>query len=201
MAINATNYRDMLLNLLPRGIAWARSVTSNMASLMLAIGDEFARLHQRALDLLEESDPRTATEMLPDWERNLADQDSCSNEVAASIEERRAVVTGNYLGVGGHNIPYLISVASRMGFDITIVDGVIPNHYEILVPAVEAQRLSVGVGPGHQVGEPLRTYGAEKALECIFISKLNQAHAVPTFTYGAAADYSITYNYEVQRNA
>jgi len=199
--MSAIDYRDQLLNLLPRGLAWTRSVTSVMAALMHAVGDEFARLHQRALDLLEESDPRTTTELLPDWERNLAVQDRCSNDVDPSIEERRAIVTGNYLGIGGHNIPYLISVASRMGFDISIVDGVTPHHYEIVVPGVEVQRLSVGVGPGHQVGEPLRTYGTEKTLECIFMTKLNQAHAVPTFTYGAAADYSITYDYEVQLNA
>jgi len=200
MAMTSIDYRDQLLSLLPRGRAWTRSLFSMMAALMHAIGDEFSRVEQRADDLQEESDPRTTVEMIDDWERALGLPDACSNTIAPTLEERRAAVVGKYLGVGGHNIPYLISVASRMGFEVSIIDKITPYHYEIVVPGVEAQRLSVGVGAGHQVGSPLRSYGNEQALECAFM-RLNQAHTVPTFTYGAAADYSITYNYEVQRHA
>jgi len=200
MGITVESYRDALLNLLPRGRAWARDITSTMAALMFAIADELFRVHGRAADLLQETDPRTTTEMIDAWERVLGLPDECSNTVSPTIDERRAAVVGRYLGVGGHNIPYLVSVASRMGFAITIVDKVTPHHYEIKVPGVTVTTLKAGAGPGHRAGYPLRIYGTEIALECVIV-RLNQAHAIPTFTYNAAQDYSYTYNYEVQRYA
>lgn len=184
MGISAEDYRDQLLNLFPRGRAWARNITSTMAKLCHAIADEFARLDQREDDLMEEADPRTSSELLTDYERVLNLPDTCSNTINPTIEERRAAVVGRYLGIGGHNIPYLISVASRMGYTIDIIDKVTPHHYEINVHDVPITRLSVGEGAGHTVGTALRTYGDEQALECVMM-RLNQAHAVPTFTYEA----------------
>lgn len=200
MGMTATDYRDQLLNLFPRGRAWARDITSTLAMLCHAIGDEFARLDQRAEDLLEEYDPRTTTELIGEWESALGQPDGCSNTANPTITERRAAVVGRYLGVGGHNIPFLISVALKMGFVITIIDKITPHHYQIKIPGTEINRLSVGEGSGHQVGGPLVIHGDEQALECVFM-RLNQAHAVATFTYGALEDYSITYTYEVQKNA
>jgi len=197
MAINASNYRDQLLALLPRGRAWTRDITANLAAFMHAIGDAFYALHQRVMLLIEvESNPAKAVELLPEWEAAHGLPDTCSN-ASPTIAERQAAVAGRHYGNGGHNIPYLVEVAKQMGFTITIADKVTPHHYEIKVPGVEATVWSVGEGAGHSVGEPLRTYGDEKALECVFM-RLNQAHAVPTFTYGATEKYSITYTYKEQ---
>ena len=200
MGLTAADYRNQLLNLLPRGRAWARDITSTMAAFMHAIGDEFALLHERARVLIEEeSNPLSAVETIDDWEKSLGLPDACSS-AAPTLAERQAAAAGRYYGNGGHSIPYLIDVALQMGFVITIVDKVTPHHYEVKVPGVEAVRLSVGEGPGHTVGEPLRTYGDEIALECVLM-RLHQSHTVATFTYGGTESYSVTYTYQEQNRA
>ena len=57
-------YRDVFLQLLPPGPAITKAIGSHVYRLMEGIGTEFARVHQRALDLLEEADPSTADELL-----------------------------------------------------------------------------------------------------------------------------------------
>lgn len=66
----ATAYAQMLLQLLPDGRLWRR-VGSLLERLLLGSADELARLDARAADLLRESDPRTAVELLPEYEREL----------------------------------------------------------------------------------------------------------------------------------
>lgn len=63
-------YTEALLALLPRGILWdyARESGSVWYLLLDACGLEFQRIEDRALDLLEEADPRTADELLDEWE-------------------------------------------------------------------------------------------------------------------------------------
>lgn len=61
----------MLVGLLPPGRAWKPGTNSLLAKLLLACGDELERLGVRAVQLIQESDPRQATETLPEWERML----------------------------------------------------------------------------------------------------------------------------------
>jgi len=59
--------------------------------LLLAAGDECARVDQRQRDVLAESDPRTAVETLADWERVL-DQPS-----TGTTGERQARITSELI--------------------------------------------------------------------------------------------------------
>ena len=79
----APAYARMLTALLPPGRVW-RFVGSVLERVLLACADELERLHDRAIDLVNESDPSTAAELLPEYESELG-------LVAASTsEERRA---------------------------------------------------------------------------------------------------------------
>ena len=61
--ISAGDYERQLLALRPPGPAWA-----NDDPLLSGLAVGLARVHNRALDLIEEGDPRTTYEMLPAWE-------------------------------------------------------------------------------------------------------------------------------------
>ena len=58
---------ETLLALLPRGRAWTRAVGSRLVAYMEAIAAEFDRLEARAADLLRESIPTGADELLEEW--------------------------------------------------------------------------------------------------------------------------------------
>lgn len=60
------DYQQMLMDLLPRGRAWPRD--GEDAALMLGWATEYARVEQRGWDLLNEVDPRTTKELMPEWE-------------------------------------------------------------------------------------------------------------------------------------
>lgn len=61
----------MLSAFLPPGRVW-RLADSVLSKLLLAFADELARVDGRANDLYEEADPRTADELIPEYERELA---------------------------------------------------------------------------------------------------------------------------------
>ena len=56
--------------LLPPGRLWSL-IGSTLEGVLLGAGDELVRVSGRVADLIEESDPRTATETLPEWESML----------------------------------------------------------------------------------------------------------------------------------
>lgn len=86
MGIAATSYARMLTELLPPGRLWALT-GSTLRNLLLGSADELERVDGRAADLIEEADPSTATELLPEYERML------DIEEAATDAERRARIT------------------------------------------------------------------------------------------------------------
>lgn len=85
MGVTAASYARMLSELLPPGRLW-NLVSSTLQNVLLAGADELERVDGRAADIIEESDPSTATELLPEYEREL------DLEEAATDAERRARV-------------------------------------------------------------------------------------------------------------
>jgi len=61
----------MKRSLLPPGRAWTAAPGTFLYQLLLGTSDELSRVSDRAANLVEESDPRTAFELLPDYERVL----------------------------------------------------------------------------------------------------------------------------------
>src|SRR5512139_1323300 len=79
-------YASMLRALLPPGKLW-RVAGSLLSQVFLACADELARVDTRAGDLINEADPATTLELLPDFERELGLEAGTS-----SVDERRARV-------------------------------------------------------------------------------------------------------------
>lgn len=81
---SAGMYARMMIALLPPGKLW-RTIGSTLYNLFLGCADELARVHERSADLLSESVPSTAIELLPEYERELGITDP-----AATTAERQA---------------------------------------------------------------------------------------------------------------
>lgn len=112
----------MLQQLLPRG-PFLLEPGSRLIRLLEAISYEIARVEARGADLVEESDPRTATETLPEWERVLSLPDAVVTTIPAGLAQRRLVVTQKFVRQGGQSRPYYIALAAACGYTVTIDDS------------------------------------------------------------------------------
>lgn len=93
--ISAIQFARMMIRLWPAG-RWVEGEDTERFRLMHAQGEELARVHQRQIDLLEENDPRTTSELLPEWEAQYGLTDSSGTEA-----ERRARLQTRVLSMFG----------------------------------------------------------------------------------------------------
>ncbi len=111
-------YARTLLDLLPPGSAWTRESDSNVQKLLLGIAVELERIDQRGLDLIEESDPRTADETIEQWEDMVGLPDERVPEIPATLALRRFAVTQKLVARGGQNEAFFIALAAACGYTL-----------------------------------------------------------------------------------
>ncbi len=70
-ALTAAIYARVQQHLLPPGMPWRKDSGGVITKVLLATGDELARVSQRGVDLITEADPRTTDELLEDFETAL----------------------------------------------------------------------------------------------------------------------------------
>ncbi|EPY01345.1 YmfQ family protein [Magnetospirillum fulvum] len=182
-------YLSQLQALLPTGAAWPREPDTVLTNVLLAMADGLARAHNRALDLIEEADPRTTLELLTDWERVCGLPDPCSGP-AATIAERRAQVVARLTATGGQSPAYYVVLAAALGFEITITERRARFHgrrthgtpyggremqfiWEVHLPPETVFRRRHGRG---YHGEPYASWGAQ-SLICM-LERLKPAHTI-----------------------
>jgi uncharacterized protein YmfQ (DUF2313 family) len=117
----ADQYREALLALLPQGRLLNLEPGSFLWSLADAVAQEFARCEARAHDLLDESDPRSANEMLADWERVAGLPDECHG-LGTTLEARRAELHAKITAQGSLSRQFYTDVAARLGFVVQSID-------------------------------------------------------------------------------
>jgi uncharacterized protein YmfQ (DUF2313 family) len=120
--MTSEQYRSQLQALLPQGGAWPRDADAVLTHLLNAFADEMERLNGRGDTLLEEIDPRTAVELLADWERVAGLPEECAPAADLSTAERRAALAAKLANSGGQSRAYFIELARALGFDITITE-------------------------------------------------------------------------------
>lgn len=209
---SADAYKAQLAALLPRGRAWPREDGSILMQLMQAEADELARVDGRISDLLEEVDPRSALELLEDWERVAGLPDGCI-PAPDSIAERRAALLSRVTGQGGQSRAYFIELAARIGYAITI-DEFRPFAAGSLAGEdlngdawahtwrVNVQPAAVDTGTGFTItyftagsnaGERLAGFGSLD-LECV-ISRARPAHTTVLFSYPVEPDPIVWFDF------
>lgn len=116
----SNSYLSHPRDLAPPGLAWPRKSDSLLSKVFAAWAAEMERSDERARQVVEESEPRTALEMISDWERVCGLPDTCSSGVATTIQERRLAVTQKLTAIGGASKSYFIDLAERLGYTIEI---------------------------------------------------------------------------------
>jgi len=112
-------YATLWSQLLPRGLAWPRALDSVTYRLGRALGAEFARVHERAEDLLVEADPATTVELLDEWEEFAGLPDPC-NPLVQTRRERLQALKTRLTDIGGSSFDRYTRLAASLGYDIEI---------------------------------------------------------------------------------
>lgn len=195
MGMTANDYRDQLAALLPQGAVWPRDTDSNLMQLLRALAQEFARVDRRASELIRESDPRRALELLEDWERNYGLPDECMADAEQTLAARRDALVSKMTTTGGQSRQYFIDICAALGYVVTITEfrpfrvgrncmgdaltnGPWAFTWRVNAPASTVRPFQVG---GSVVGEPLRSWGNAQ-LECK-LSELMPAQTILQFGY------------------
>lgn len=117
MAQTATAYGRMLKKLLPPGRLWDLLPDSILSLVCLGIGDELNRAESRGEDVIDETDPRTATETLAEWEAMLALPDEDVVDLPDTDAKRRLAITAKFTRYGGQTPAYFLRLAAQCGYD------------------------------------------------------------------------------------
>ena len=196
---DADLYRMQLQALLPQGAAWPRDGDAVLTALL---AEELARVDARALKLIEEADPRTADELLEDWERVTGLPDPCTEGLANTLQERRAAVVAKLTLRGGQSIAFFLAVAESLGYDGVSVEefrpfvcglselGVDPLAggedvrfvWRVRVPGPRATSFRCGES---ECGERLTDIDRAEDLECV-LQRLKPAHTDLQLSYQGA---------------
>jgi uncharacterized protein YmfQ (DUF2313 family) len=193
MALSADDYLAQLQALMPVGPAWPSEIEAVTTLQLQAWAQEFARIDARIDALLNEADPRTANELLADWERVAGLPDPCGDELGNTVALRQQILVSKLTTTGGQSKQYFIDLAAKLGFTITITE--FKKHtvrslvnepindvewlfaWRVNAPETTVRRATVT----SRVNEPLASWGNE-ILECN-ISRLKPAHTHVQFAY------------------
>ena len=129
--------------LLPVGHAWSREPEGIVSRILAGLALVWARVHGRALALVEEADPTTARETLVDWEENLGLPDECTVNTATTLQERRAAVAEKYVSKGNQSVSRFYEVAEDLGYQVTV------KEYRPFVTGIS--RCGDALNGGHEV--------------------------------------------------
>jgi len=110
----------MLAKLLPPGGLWNLESGSWLHRILTALGDEFDRVVARGVDLINESDPRTATETIGDWERTVGLPDVQVPVLPTELGARRSIVIQKLLSRGGQDVGFFVNLASACGWSVAL---------------------------------------------------------------------------------
>lgn len=193
LTATAADYRDQILALLPSGAALDIEEGSPLRGLVEAFADTFVGAHNRSLDLVEESDPSAALELLSDWERIAGLPDDCTSN-ANTIPERRAAVVTRLTSRGGQSIAYFLSIATSLGYEDVVIEETRPfrcgashcgrdalrggaiNRHRWKVTVRNARITRFRCGTGRCGIDPLAKISRAEDLECL-LHRLKPAHS------------------------
>jgi uncharacterized protein YmfQ (DUF2313 family) len=196
MSLTAEAYRDQLLALAPPGLALPLETESGWALLLLALAAELGRVDERGDDLQAEADPRSALELLPDYERVCGLPDACTGS-ATTLQERRARVVAVLTALGGQSRAYFQAQADALDYDVTIEEyrpfiagwsrcgdalsgAPAVRHYWRV--RVHGPRVILFRGGASACGDRLGSIARAEDLECL-LQRLSPAHTVLIFAY------------------
>lgn len=136
-------YKSALKTYFPPGRAWEQGLSTDttLGKFLGAMAVEFARVHERVADFLNELDPSRTFEMLDRWEQMLGLPDDVTPaNLLQTINDRRTRVLQKLTTPGGQNEAFYKLLAKQLGYDISVLD------------VIDFRDFRVGIS---RVGEPL----------------------------------------------
>ncbi len=112
-------YAAALQRLLPEGRAWPRHQAAVLTQLLISLAEEFAKVHGHAQDLVRESHPDEAFELIAEWEAAVGLPDPCIGE-PGSLQGRRNLVVARLVHQGGQTPQFYVDLAAILGFEIEV---------------------------------------------------------------------------------
>jgi uncharacterized protein YmfQ (DUF2313 family) len=92
---------------------------SNLEKLISALSDELQRIEIRTKDLITERDPRETSELITEFEKELAIPEE-GLSLGATYIERRNEIYAKLLTLGGQDKPYYTDLINNLGYKIYI---------------------------------------------------------------------------------
>jgi len=211
--MDLSDYKNLLIKLLPQGLAWPRQPNLTRDILLEAHAEELVRVESRTFDLLRESDPRTAIETLEDWERVAGLPDDCVISSTTTLQERRARLVQKLTSTGGQSPAFFYDLATELGYPVEIFEyrPFVAGYSEIGISEIDMPNSTVKIvvtdlpairyywdinvleprviwfrcGESEAGKDPLAKIDFADDLECV-INKLQPAHAELIFAYEGA---------------
>lgn len=121
---SSDNFLQAFLNLLPRGRAWAKYLTSNMATALATLMPTYARSSLAATNLLIDLYPGTTTGMMSEWAATVGLPDPCwaNSGLVPTPDQTRNQILARLINTGGQSVDYMIAYAEQLGFIITVTE-------------------------------------------------------------------------------
>lgn len=114
-------YRQTLAGLLPFGHVWRRDQGANLQELLQAYAVELAKFDERALAMRAESDPRTALELLEEWERYLGLPSACTGPLV-DLQARRGALVAKLTRQASASLNFFQEFAESLGYLVEVVE-------------------------------------------------------------------------------
>lgn len=109
------DYYAQLRALLPPGPAWDAQLVAEVDGVLKALAAEPARLDARGYDLMNEADPATVHELVPDWERVMGLPDPCLGE-SPTFDDRKIAVRQRLTSLGAQTPAFYLRIAASQGY-------------------------------------------------------------------------------------
>lgn len=112
-------YAQQLKAIFPRGNAWPEAGGTVWQQLLRGMAVEPSRIEVRAVDLIDESDPRTMIETLENWEEMLGLPDPCLG-LDQDEETRRSMIIATLFMRGGASPQYFEALGALFNRPCTV---------------------------------------------------------------------------------
>ena len=167
----ATEFTKSLHDLLPNGRAWSREPGRRHSRLLAGIADELVRVQNRAGALIEEADPRTTSNLLPDWERVTGLPEF--GYIPPDVPARRSTLAGKLAAQGGQNAAYFETIIEAMG----ITDAVVSRNPIKFLWTVDLPTNIRRARIGDHIGDLLMTFDETAIRVRLQLEKYKPAHS------------------------
>lgn len=194
---SSKDYGHLIAHLLPRGKLWRPRRGSKLDALLHAMAEEFARVHNRANAVIEESDPRTSTEELERWFSDYGVPSECLKAFSEpTLEDTRRELIAKINSNMGLTKEFFRSLALSLGYDadvetfdeFTVNSNVTAALYDVGWQSTFVVAVRVRGASHHRefstlssANEALATWG-NSVLECM-VRAMAPAHTTVIFTY------------------